>query len=331
MRVALDSRPASDSSGVGRYSRCLLKALRETAAESDEVLETNRPSTAVRSPRTDVFHAPWMDGAMLHSPCPMVVTVHDVAELKRRSEHLNPSLRLRLRPLAVQRAAGVIVPSEAVAADAVDHLHLDRGRIAVIPEAADGAMYPRPSSEIASLRLELGLPARYLLAVGGLEHPQPGTHIARLAAAARRLPLVMAGPTRPWARELPEVILTGRLSDEQLATLYSGAHALLIPSERAGAAVAGVEALACGTPVVAADSPAVREILGARASFVAPGDVAALIQTAERATRPAPAPLPWSWGDAARATWQVYAQAHARPDQPRLAQARLRRRTLGAQ
>jgi hypothetical protein len=60
-----------------------------------------------------------MDGAMLHSPCPMVVTVHDVAQLKRRSEHLNPSLRLRLRPLAVQRAAGVIVPTQAVAEDAV--------------------------------------------------------------------------------------------------------------------------------------------------------------------------------------------------------------------
>ncbi len=331
MRVALDSRPASDSNGVGRYSRCLLKALRETAAEADEVLETNRPSTTVRSQRTDVFHAPWMDGAMLHSPCPMVVTIHDVTELKRRSEHLNPSLRLRLRPLAVQRAAAVIVPSQAVADDAVAHLHLDRGRIAIIAEAAEGAMYPRVAAEITELRLELGLPPRYLLSVGGLEHPEPGNHVARLAGSARRLPLVMAGPTRPWAHELGEVILTGRLSEEKLAVLYSGAHALLIPSERAVGVVAGLEALACGTPVVACDSPAVREVLGSRASFVAPGDMAALIQTGERATRPAPEPAPWNWADAGRATWRVYAQALARPDQPRLTPARLRRRTLGAQ
>ena len=41
---------------------------------------------------------------MLHSPCPMVVTLHDLAALKRRSEHLRTGVRLRLRHLAVQRA-----------------------------------------------------------------------------------------------------------------------------------------------------------------------------------------------------------------------------------
>jgi glycosyltransferase involved in cell wall biosynthesis len=331
LKVALDSRPAADSGSVGRYSRCLLGALRRTAAEADEVLETNRPSATVRTQGTDVFHSPWMDGAMLHSPCPMVVTVHDVAELKRRSGHLHPSLRLRLRPLAVQRAAGVIVPTRAVAEDAVTHLRLDPGRIVVIPEAADAAMYPRPPAELATLRARLGLPERYLLSVGGLEHPEPGTHIARLAATPRRLPLVMTGPTRPWARELGDVILTGELGDEQLAVLYSGAHALVISSEREGFGLAGVEALACGTPVVACDSPALREALGRRASFVAAGSMTALVETAEAISRPAPAPAPWSWEDAARATWDVYAQALARPDQPRLAPTTLRRRTLRAQ
>jgi len=331
LRVALDSRPAADSGGVGRYSRCLLAALRRTAAEADEVLETNRPSSTVRTQGTDVFHSPWMDGAMLHSPCPMVVTVHDVAQLKRRSEHLNPSLRLRLRPLAVQRAAGVIVPTQAVAEDAVRHLRLDPGRIAVIAEAADSSMYPRPPAEIASLRAQLGLPERYLLSVGGLEHPESGTHIARLAATPRRLPLVMAGPTRPWARELSNVTLTGRLPDEQLAALYSGAHALVISSQREGFGLAGVEALACGTPVVACDSPPLREALGRRATFVAPGNMTALIETAEEIARPAPPPLPWTWEDAARATWNVYAKALARLDQPRLAPAAIPRRTLRAQ
>jgi glycosyltransferase involved in cell wall biosynthesis len=330
LRVALDSRPAAGSGPVGHYARCLLKALRLTAAEADEMLETDRPSATVRTQGTDVFHSPWMNGAMLHSPCPMVVTVHDVAELKRRSEHLHPSLRLRLRPLAVQRAAGVIVPSAAVAEDAVALLRLDRDRIAVIPEAADSSMYPRPPAEVADLRRRLGLPERYLLSVGGLEHPEPGTHIGRLAASARRLPLVLAGPTRPWAHELPDVLLTGDLPAEQLAALYSGAHAVVISSERERFALAGVEALACGTPVVACESRALRELLGRRASFVAQGDVRALLETAERAFRPAPAPLPWSWEDAARATWSVYARALSRPDQPRLA-PRLRRRRLGAQ
>ncbi len=115
-------------------------------------LETHRPSALARSRGADVFHSPWMDGAMLHSPCPMVVTIHDLAALKRRSEHLRGGLRLRLRHLAVQRAARVIVPSEAVARDAVAHLRLERERVVVIPEAADASMYPRTPEAIADVR-----------------------------------------------------------------------------------------------------------------------------------------------------------------------------------
>src|SRR6201995_224458 len=158
MKVALDSRPAVDRDGVGRYARCILKALRDTAAASDEVLDTNRPSRALRARDADVFHTPWIDGAMLHSPCPMVVTVHDLNMQKRRSEHLRMSLRQRLRPLALQRAACVIVPSEAVAADAVDHLRLEPARVAVIGEAADAAMYPRGEREVREARARHGLP-----------------------------------------------------------------------------------------------------------------------------------------------------------------------------
>ena len=81
MRVAFDSRPAADPRGVGRYSRCLLDALRDTAAGESEIEETHQPRRV-----SDVFHAPWMEGAMLRSPCPMVVTLHDLAALKRERQ-----------------------------------------------------------------------------------------------------------------------------------------------------------------------------------------------------------------------------------------------------
>ena len=317
MKIALDSRPARDLGGVGRYSRCLLDALRETAASGDEVLDMDRPSTAIRVRRPDVFHAPWIDGAMLHSPCPMVVTVHDLARQQRRSEHLRGGLRQRLRPLAVQRAARVIVPTEAVARDVVEHLGVDRRRVAVIPEAADRAMYPRPPHEVARVKRRFALPDRYLVWVGGLLHPDPDKHLARLAATPRRLPLVLVGPTRPWAHELPSVTLTGHVSDEQLAAIYSGAHALVCSSDKEGFGLPAVEALACGTPVVACEGPALREVLGERATFVPGGNMQALIDQAQAARRPAPAPLRWSWLDAARRTWHVYAEAQ-QESEPRL-------------
>ncbi len=332
MKVAFDSRPVSDPDGVGRYSRCMLTALRETVAAGDEILETHRPSALTRSRGADVFHSPWMDGAMLHSPCPMVVTIHDLAALKRRSEHLRSGLRLRLRHLAIQRAASVIVPTEAVARDAVTHLRLARERIVVIPEAADAAMYPRTEQDIAAVRARFALPERFLMWVGGLRHPDPGKHVVKLAAAPRELPLVLVGSTRPWAHELPDVILTGQVSDEHLAAIYSGAHALMLSSKDEGFGLPAVEALACGTPVVACDAPAVREVLGERATFVAPGDMTSLIAAAQAARRPAPAPPAWSWQDAGRATWRVYARAAAPAEGPRTAGdgRALRRRPAGA-
>jgi len=322
MRVAFDTRPLTDPNGVGRYSRCLLRALRDTADGSREIIETHRPR------RADVFHSPWMQGAMLHSPCPMVVTVHDLAALKRRSEHLRAGLRLRLRHLAVQRAVRVIVPTEAIARDAVARLGLERERIVVIPEAPDSAMYPRPADEIARTRDRFDLPERYLVWVGGLQHPDPGKHVAKLAATPRDLPLVLVGPTREWAHELPDVTLTGQVSDEHLAAIYSGAHALVLPSEDEGFGLPAVEALACGTPVVACEVPALREVLDERATFVEPGDLEALIGAAQSARRPAPAPPAWTWEDAARATSEVYRQAVIGADGPRTAGRGRRRRPV---
>jgi glycosyltransferase involved in cell wall biosynthesis len=309
MRIAFDSRRASDPHGVGRYSRCLLHALQATAAPDAEIVQTHRPRGA------DVFHSPWMEGAMLHCPCPMVVTLHRLAALKRRSELLR--MRPRLRQLAVQRAARVIAPTQALAIEALNRLELERERVAVIPEAADPVMHPRSPAQVAGARERYGLPERYLLWVGSLEHPDPTKHVAKLAATPRELPLVLVGDARPWARELPDVILTGPVGDEDLAAIYSGAHALLLPSEDEGFGLPAVEALACGTPVVACEGPALREVLGERATFVECGELGALISAAESATRPAPPAPIWSWEDAADATWRVYEQAAAEPNAAR--------------
>jgi glycosyltransferase involved in cell wall biosynthesis len=320
VRVAFDSRPVTDPNGVGRYSRFLLQALRDTADRHAEIVETHRPR------RADVFHSPWMEGAMLHSPCPMVVTLHDLAARKRRSERLRTGVRPLLRQLAVQRAVRVIVPTQALAEDAFACLGLERERVVVVPEAPDAVMYRRSSMEIAKARERFALPEQYLLWVGCLRHPDPSKQVAQLAATARRLPLVLVGPTRPWAHELPDVTLTGHVSDEHLAAIYSGAHALVLPSEDEGFGLPAVEALACGTPVVACEVPALREVLNGRATFVAAGELDALIEAAQAVIRPAPPPPDWTWLDAASATWQVYEQAVAHVSGPRTSPRGLRRR-----
>ena len=266
-------------------------------------METHRPR------RCDVYHSPWLDGAMLRPPMPMVVTLHDLSPLKRRGEYLRSGLRFKLRYLAVQRATRVIVPTNAVAEEVVAALQIPRERIAVIPEAPAPALHNRPEAEVAAVRKRYGLPDRYLLWVGRLTHPDPRKRVAALVRAPRRLPLVLVGATGSWARELPDVTLTGALSDDELAAIYTGAHALVFPSDDEGFGLPPVEALACGTPVAASDLPALREVLEGRAILRSVDDLDGLIAAAEAASRPAPPPPAWTWDDAAAATWEVYAQA----------------------
>jgi glycosyltransferase involved in cell wall biosynthesis len=303
VRVGFDARGRHDARGIGRYVRSLLEALRATATDADEVVEIRRPR------RVDVHHSPWIDGALLHPPCPMVVTLHDLIPLKRRGEYLRTGLRFRLRYRAVQRATRVIVPTQVVARDAVELLAVDPARVDVIAVAPAAALRRADPERVDEVRRRLGLPGDYLLWVGGLEHPDPRKRVADLVRTPRRLPLVLVGRAARWARELEGVHLTGHVSDEDLAAIYTGAHALVFPSDEEGFGLPPVEALACGTPVAACESPAVREVLGDRATFVPVGDLEALVSAGEAATRPAPDPPAWTWEDTARATWQAYARA----------------------
>jgi glycosyltransferase involved in cell wall biosynthesis len=317
MKVAFDSRPASDPRGIGRYTRTLLAALRESPR--GEVVESRDPRGC------DVFHSPWIEGAALRSHVPTAVTLHDLVPLKRPGEYLRTGLRFKLRYLAVQRATRVIVPTDAVAQDAIAALRIPPDRIVVIPEAAAPVFSPRPAAEVEAVRARHRLPERYLLWVGGMQVPDPRKRVAALTRARRSLPLVLVGPTSRWARELSgagvtgastrsghatsAVHLTGAVSDDDLAAIYTGAHALVFPSDDEGFGLPPLEALACGTPVAACDVPALREVLAGRVSLTDVGDLDGLVRTAEGLSRPASSPPDWTWNDAAAATWDVYEQA----------------------
>jgi glycosyltransferase involved in cell wall biosynthesis len=307
MNIAFDSRAGKDSRGVGRYARSLLTAL--IAGGRGGVVETHTPQQG----RVDVYHSPWLDGALLHSSVPMVVTVHDLIALKTPSELLRRGLRTRLRYMATQRAARLIVPTSVVADDLMHALHIPSERIHVIPEAAAPVFRPRPPLELQAARARYSLPEKYLLWVGGLKTPDPHKRIVQLTRASRSMPLVLVGPSAPWAHKLPDVTLTGEVPDDDLAAIYTGAHALVFASTDEGFGLTPVEALACGTPVVACDVPALREVIGQRAQLVAADDLDALVRAAEAATRPAPAAQRWSWDDAADATWNVLEAAASDP------------------
>ncbi|MBA2506954.1 MAG: glycosyltransferase, partial [Thermoleophilaceae bacterium] len=129
-------------------------------------------------------------------------------------------------------------------------------------------------------------------------------------------PLVLAGRTDHRARALAatgRVFLTGRVSDEELAALYTAALALVVPSEDEGFGLPAVEALACGTPVAAYAAGALPEALEGAEGYelVVPGDLSALIAAAQRLAGSGARPPGRTWNEVARETWAVYELAAA--------------------
>lgn len=210
-----------------------------------------------------------------------IVTVHDLAYLRYPETVSVDSLAYRhLVPAAIARGADVITPSRAVADQVRDAYRIDPQRVHPIHLGVDVGWFDVPPGGA-------GLPAEYLLAVGTLE-PRKNLPVLlevwrRAKAAGRPLPPLVLVGGQGWGSELDltgltdqDVVLTGYLSYEDLRPVVAGAAALLFPSLDEGFGLPPLEALACGTPVVAADIPVLREVLGDQARFVPPLDAEAI-------------------------------------------------------
>ena len=137
------------------------------------------------------------------------------------------------------------------------------------------------------------------------------------AAEAAGLPLVVVGPEKDadLAAELRRrgADLRGYVAKDELVALYRGAAALVFPSRYEGFGLPLLEAMASGTPVVAAPDPALREVAGDAAVFGAPDGLGDALRRAiaerdrlaaagiERASR-------FSWEETARRTLAVYGE-----------------------
>jgi glycosyltransferase involved in cell wall biosynthesis len=304
VKVALDLRVLDDRAtaerGIGRYAAELAAAL---AAEGVEVVRVG----------ADVRHSPSIDRVTIRPRLPYVVTLHDLVPLKHSDRYLRTGLRHRLRYAAVKRATRVIVPSRAVADDAAALLGIEQ--VDVVAEAPAAVF--RPVTAPRGLLTRLRLPDRFLLWVGGLDPPDPRKGVealARRAGEGKCPPLVLAGrhdaKTETFAVR-GRVLLTGRLSDEELAALYSAADALVLPSEEEGFGLTPHEALACGTPVAAYAAPALRETLDGNRGvrLVPPGDLDGLLAAAAELAGQNAQPSGRTWADVARETIAVYERA----------------------
>ena len=262
---------------------------------------------SVRRREVDLFLFP---SIYLYFPVlrvPTVVGIHD-AIADQFPELTMPTRRARTawwvkERLAVRSARAVFTVSEASRRLIAERFSLDEQAIGIVSEAPDLEFSPRTPEQMAAELAILGLEReRFFVYAGGISpHKNLETLVDAFAELRRRRgevprlvlvgdlagdPYMSAAATvRARVSELglgADVLLPGFVSDEQLACLYSGALAAVLPSLAEGFGLPAVEAAACGTAVVLSDLPAHRETLGDGALYFAPRDVAELASQMER-------------------------------------------------
>jgi glycosyltransferase involved in cell wall biosynthesis len=203
-----------------------------------------------------------------------VVVVHDAGVVRHPEAYSRQYVAYHRLMLAaiVRRARRLITVSEFSRGELVELLGAPAEHITVIPEGVDERFSPRTRGAPPSA---LGLSGPYVLIVGTASERKNIGVLAQASRALgeRRVELVMAGSDRPYLRagELP-VRRLGYVPDEHLPSLYAGALALVQPSRYEGFGLPCLEAMACGTPVVAANCAALPEIIGDAGLLVDPDD-----------------------------------------------------------
>jgi len=237
-----------------------------------------------------LYHSPYY--LMPYRPgAATVLTVYDLIPLLF-PEHSTLRARLLFRwtaALALRTARLAIAISESTRADFLARFRLAPERIVAIPLAADPIFRPPTAEAVAAVRARYGLPERYALYLGS---NKPHKNLVRLVEAWNRVAhnsqivhgkLVIAGA---WDERYPEakeraaalglgdqVMFLGPVAGADLPALYAAAELFVFPSLYEGFGLPVLEAMACGTPVICSNAPALVEVTsapGPRAGMASP-------------------------------------------------------------
>ena len=236
----------------------------------------------------DVLFVPAHVLPLVH-PRRSVVTIHDLGYLYYPRAHRPLDLLYLYLSTAynARSATHIIADSQATKRDIVERLGINPSKISIVYPAASPEFQPIvDANRLAAVKSRYGIEGDYILFVGTL-HPRK--NVARLIEAYAKLRegsriqarLVLAGKMgwlteealRPLERARDGIILAGFVSEDDLPALLSGAKAFVLPSLFEGFGLPVLEAMACGTPVVAANSSSLPEVVGDAGVLVDPLNV----------------------------------------------------------
>ncbi len=261
----------------------------------------------------DVAHVPYWGSPLLHQ-VPTVVTVHDLIPMLLVGYRGSILVRTytQLVSMAAKRADIIITDSEASRRDIVNYLQPAGKEIQAIPLAVEETFHPeRNLATLQRIRERYQLPERFLLYLGGFDQRKNVVTLIQAYKAVisaptepldensdaikeetRDVALVVAGklPAHP-SRFFPDprqvvaefditdkVHFIGWIAEEDKPALYTLAEALIFPSFYEGFGLPVLEAMACGTPIIAANTTSLPELVGNAAILVAPRDAVELAE-----------------------------------------------------
>lgn len=243
----------------------------------------------------DVFLSP--DGYLsLRANVKQVAVMHDL-----NFEHFPDDLPFLVRryyryffPKFAQKATRIATVSEFSAGDIASLYGVDRAFIDVVYNGVDEVFTRANDHQIEAFKARFTQGADFFLNVGSI-HPRKNT--VRMLQAFERFRamhperhtlLVLVGDAYWWSAEMKralaqspfrsDVVLTGRLPDSDLAIALSAAQALIYVSYFEGFGIPMIEAMRCGTPVVAAQTTALPEVAGEAALYVDPYQVESIAE-----------------------------------------------------
>lgn len=192
-------------------------------------------------------------------------------------------------PLYCRHADGFIAVSNAVKADVVKHVGVDPAKVFPIHNGFDPGMFTpvRDAERLRAVREKYRLPEKFILWCGQIESRKNVSRLLRAFAAIRNdVPhtLVMAGEQR-WSTQAElevlkelhleeRVYFPGWVEHGDLPAVYSAAELFSFPSLYEGFGIPLIEAMACGCPIVTANTCAPPEVLDGAGCLVDPLDVA---------------------------------------------------------
>lgn len=286
LKVYLDTKPLVGSHavrGIGTYTRNLEQELGKS--RDVKLIHTQKDADLVHLPYFDLF----FNTLKVDKNVPTIVTIYDVIPLIYPKQY-PPGIRGRLNFLRqkkeLAKVAAIITISETSKKDIVRFLDTPPEKVHSIHLA------PGRSFKKLEIAKRYGLPQRFVLYVGDVNYNK---NLSALAAACKKIgtPLVMVGKQaaqkdinlrhpenhsfaqflKEYGRE-PQVMRIGFVPDSDLVKIYNLATVYCQPSLYEGFGLPVLEAMACGTPVVAARTQALVETAEGEAIFVDPKSAA---------------------------------------------------------